>query len=123
MTDQIQELFQAGVLQRTSFPPESRYHGVALAQITRPDGTTLTYLRRRFVPPVEAHSLIREHLVSEGDRLDNIAAAELGDPEQFWRLCDANAVIRPTELTDVVGRRIRVTLPAGIPAIGGSSFA
>jgi hypothetical protein len=57
-----------------------------------------------------------EHTVTQGERLDNIAAQYLGDPEQFWRICDANAVLRPDELTDTTGRRIRITMPAGIPA-------
>ena len=48
-------------------------------------------------------------------RLDNLAAEYLGDPEQFWRICDANGVLRPDELTDTIGRRIRITLPDGIP--------
>ena len=50
-----------------------------------------------------------------GDRLDNITSAFLGDPEQFWRVADANGAMRPEELTERVGRRIRITLPEGIP--------
>jgi hypothetical protein len=58
---------------------------------------------------------LTEHTVNEGERLDNITALYLGDPEQFWRVCDANGVIRPEELTETVGRKIRITLPEGIP--------
>jgi hypothetical protein len=54
-------------------------------------------------------------VVFQGDRLDNIAALYLGDPEQFWRICDANAAMRPNELTETIGRRLRITLPEGIP--------
>ena len=53
--------------------------------------------------------------MTEGERLDHIAAKYLGDPEQFWRLCDANGAIRPNELLEPVGRRIRITLPENIP--------
>lgn len=119
MTDPIQELFRAGVLQRTAFPPNSRYNGIETAKLTRPDGKIVVYLRRRFIPPVAGYALIREHLVTERDRLDNIAAAEIGDPEQFWRICDANAVLRPSELVETVGSRIRITLPAGLPGTTG----
>ena len=42
--------------------------------------------------------LLAEHVVVRGDRLDLIAAAYLGDPTQFWRICDANPVIHPEEL-------------------------
>jgi hypothetical protein len=73
------------------------------------------FLRRRFVPPPERFALLQEHTVSQGDRLDNLAAQYLGDPEQFWRLCDANAAMHPEELTDTVGRTLRITLPEGIP--------
>jgi len=53
----------------------------------------------------------------EKDRLDNIAAHYLGDPEQFWRLADANNAMRPEELTEEVGRRLRVTHPEGMTGV------
>ena len=43
----------------------------------------------------------------------SIAAKYLGDPEQFWRICDANGAVRPDEL-EMVGRRLRITLPEGL---------
>jgi hypothetical protein len=99
-----------------AFPPTSRYATVPKAQWTAPDGGVIVYLRRRFLPPPERFALLQEHAVVEGDRLDNLTARYLGDPEQFWRLCDANNAMFPTELTDSVGRRLRITLPEGIPA-------
>ncbi|RPI88962.1 MAG: LysM domain-containing protein, partial [Planctomycetaceae bacterium] len=51
------------------------------------------------------------HLVTEGDRLDNITARYLGDPTQFWRVCDANLVLLPDELSDEPGESIRIALP------------
>jgi hypothetical protein len=97
------------------FAPTSRYHDVEVAQLALPDGRTIAYLRRRFVPPAESFALLREHTVRAGDRLDQVAAMHLGDPEQFWRVADANGAVAPEELTDVVGRRLRITLPAGVP--------
>jgi nucleoid-associated protein YgaU len=47
----------------------------------------------------------------QGDRLDNLAARYLGDPEQFWKICDANNVLRPDELTEEIGRVVRIALP------------
>jgi hypothetical protein len=38
----------------------------------------------------------------------------LGDPEQFWRICDANDVLRPAELTDTPGVSVRIALPHGV---------
>lgn len=97
------------------FPPNSRYHGLPTRTRTLPGGKTVTHLARRFVPPPERFSLLQEHVVVEDDRLDNLAARYLGDPELFWRLADANNAMRPQALTDEIGRRLRITLPEGIP--------
>lgn len=115
MTDPVQALFEAGVLNTSLFPPTSRYHAVPTAQLTTADGTVVTYLRRRFVPPEGAFATLREHQVVDGERLDALAARYLGDAEQFWRLCDANGAVRPNELVERAGRWIRITLPEGVP--------
>jgi hypothetical protein len=97
----------------SAFAASSRYHGVALAARSLPDRRTLVFVRRRFVPPSDRFTTLQEHVVVGGERLDLIAAKYLGDPEQFWRICDANGAIRPSEL-EVVGRRLRITLPEGL---------
>lgn len=97
------------------FPMNSRYQNVETAKLNRPDGSEVVYLKRRFVPQPERFALLQEHVVVEGDRLDNITARYLGDPEQFWRVCDANRAMRPDELTQEIGRRLKITLPEGIP--------
>jgi hypothetical protein len=97
------------------FSITSRYHGTPTATLETADGKEITYVRRRFVPPPERFALLLEHMVTEGERLDNITARYLGDAEQFWRVCDANGAIRPDELTETIGRRLRITLPEGIP--------
>lgn len=96
------------------FQPTSRYFSIETATYEARDGQLIGYLRRRFLPPLDRFTLIQEYLVTEGDRLDNVTAQYLGDPEQFWRVCDANPVQRPEELEEI-GRRIRITLPEGIP--------
>jgi hypothetical protein len=98
-----------------TFPPGSRYHDIEVATLELPDGRRIAYVRRRFVPPPASFALLREHVVRAGERLDNIAALHLGDPEQFWRIADANGAIAPERLTEDPGRRIRITLPAGVP--------
>lgn len=97
------------------FSLTSRYYSIATVTLETADGRKITFVRRRFVPPPERFELLLEHVVSEGERLDNITAEYLGDPEQFWRVCDANGALRPEELVEIVGRRIRITLPEGIP--------
>jgi nucleoid-associated protein YgaU len=117
MTDparQLQALLQGGEAAANPFPPQSRYHVVPTTTLIGPDGRTIVYLRRRFIPPPESFAAVQEHTVVQGDRLDNIAARYLGDPELFWRLCDANVAMRPTELTETLGRRILITLPEGM---------
>ena|SRR5258708_1971284 len=99
------------------FPPTSRYYNIETATVETRDGRTMIYLRRRFVPPPERFSLLQEYVVVQGDRLDNITARFVKDSEQFWRLCDANGAMRPDELTETIGRRLRITLPEGIPGM------
>lgn len=99
----------------TPFDPTSRYAAVETAEVTLPDGRTVRYVRRRFIAQPSRFETLTEHAVTQGDRIDNVAARYLGDPQQYWRICDANAAIRPGSLTEVPGRRIRITLPEGVP--------
>ena len=99
-------------------PVTSRYHGSETTTLETSDGTVVRYLRRRFVPPASRFALLQEHVVSEGERLDNLAAQYLGDPELFYRLCDANSAMDPWALTAEVGRRLRITMPEGLPGPG-----
>lgn len=115
MTDPLQTILQQANLKSTAFPPTSRYHGIETATMEIEDGEIIIYLKRRFVPQPARFSLLQEHTITEGDRLDNITNQYLGDPEQFWQICDANNVLHPDELTEKIGRRIRITLPEGIP--------
>jgi hypothetical protein len=110
----LQALLSGAGTQSSPFAPTSRYYGLEIARWTRPDGTEVPYVRRRFIPPPEAHALLQEHVVVQGERLDLLAARYLGDPEQFWRICDANAAIDPAGL-EVQGEILRITLPAGVP--------
>lgn len=115
MTDPLKAFLQAQALTTPAFAQDSRYHGLDIARWTRPDGTEVPYVRRRFVPPPENFGTLQEHRVVAGDRVDNLAARHLGDPQQYWQLCDANGAIRPNELTEAIGRALRITLPEGVP--------
>ena len=100
----------------TAFGPTSRYNGIEIAKIEL-DGETWSYVRRRFVPHPGTLAVVGEHSVLQSERLDHIAALYLGDPELFWRICDANRALRPEELTETIGRRLAITLPEGVPGI------
>jgi hypothetical protein len=94
----------------------SRYFTSETRTLTAPDGTRIVYLARRFVPDPSRFATLNIHVVEQSDRQDRIASQYLGDPEQFWRICDANAILHPLEMTAMIGRRLRITLPEGIPA-------
>ena len=115
MMDPLEAILQASALKHTLFPPTSRYHGLETKTLEKKDGLKVIYVKRRFVPQPERFELLQEHVVTESERLDNITAHYLSDPEQFWQLCDANRAMRPEELTEEIGRRLRITLPEGIP--------
>lgn len=97
------------------FEPNSRYfkHATAKLAVETEAGQTRTvrYLRRRFIPPPGTSTTLVEHTVLQGERLDNITARYLGDPVQFWRVCDANNVLHPDDLTDEAGEVIEIGLP------------
>jgi len=95
----------------------SRYYRIDRAEHVAADGRRLRYVRRRFLPADAPGAVLAEHVVTEGDRLDNVTARHLGDPEQFWRVADANLALRPEELTgaDRLGSRLRIPLPTGGP--------
>ncbi len=96
------------------FASTSRYAGLPTATFTvmGPDGTTheVTYVKRRLLPRLDDHTLLTEHTLAPGERLDHIAARYLGDPTQFWRLCDASGVIRPADL-EHTGQRLPIAMP------------
>ena len=114
----VQLLVTTG-LKTSPFGATSRYRGLELARMRLDDNAgnshVVAYVRRRFLPQPGVFALLHEHTVVEGDRLDNVTAAYLGDAEQFWRVADANAAMRPDALTETIGRRLRITLPEGIP--------
>lgn len=113
-TDPVQAMLAQTALQRTLFAATSRYFGIDTETLTTSDGKTIIYLKRRFVPSPDRFQLLQLHRVVQGERLDNIAAKFLGDPELFWRLADANGAMRPEDLVAKVGRTLRITLPQGI---------
>jgi hypothetical protein len=95
------------------FPRTSRYYNIEIAKLVTPDQREIVYLRRRFLPKSSTAVIIAEHSVEEGDRLDNVTAKYLGDPEQFWQVCDVNDAMKPDELTEEIGRRLKIAMPTG----------
>ena len=100
------------------FTSTSRYVNLPTSTHTLPDGRAVVYVQRRFLPRPSTLADLGGYLVRPADRIDLIAFRTLGDPEQFWRIADANGALKPEDLATPAGRRLRVTLPQGIP--GGS---
>ncbi|MET4700303.1 hypothetical protein ABIE65_003342 [Constrictibacter sp. MBR-5] len=90
----------------------SRYEGVPEAELATADGRTIRYKRIRFIPDTGGTTAgTVPYRVQPDDRPDLVAYKTAGDPELFWRLCDANRVMRPDELTDEPGSLIRIPAP------------
>lgn len=111
--DPVQAMLAQAQLKNTLFGSTSRYYGIDIESIVQ-DGRLVAYIKRRFVPQASRFQLLQEHTVTQGERLDNIAAQNLGDPTLFWRLCDANNAMRPGELTETIGRKLRITMPENV---------
>jgi hypothetical protein len=92
------------------FDSTSRYASIEDATIELPDGRTATYKRRRFLPHARELQPLGEETVQPGDRIDLVANRTIGDPEQFWRVCDANDAVDPEALIEP-GRRLTISGP------------
>jgi hypothetical protein len=111
--DPVQAMLAQTSLKTTLFASTSRYYGIDVQTIVQ-DGVPVAYIKRRFVPQPGRFQTVQEHSVIQGERLDNIAAQYLGDATLFWRLCDANNAMRPNELTETVGRKLKITMPENV---------
>lgn len=120
MPDPLQALLAAGAVPTASLPPTSRYHDTGVTVYTRPAGpgqepVAVPCFRRRLCPLPERFAALYAYTTVEGDRRDLVAARELGDPELWWRLADANGVLDPARMTGPPGRVLRITLPESVP--------
>ena len=85
----------------------SRYASVSDAVYVDERGREIPYKRLRLLPSPPVH---QAHVVGQGQRLDTIAFQYYRDPEQFWRIADANTTLDPEALTQIVGRRLGIPL-------------
>ena len=94
--------------------PDSRYYELETTTIQTSDGVGRTYKKRRFLPGMGAREVSTEITVTQGERLDLIAARVFGNAEQFWHLCDANLAMNPFDLMNKIGTKLKVALPQGV---------
>jgi hypothetical protein len=71
------------------FLDNSRYAKQPTADVTTPDGRTVTALTLRTLPAVSGNP----HTVLDQDRLDLLANDTYGDPTKFWHVADANTAL------------------------------
>lgn len=88
----------------------SRYEAVPDALHVTADGREQPYKRLRLLPSPPS---LQRHTVARGERLDHIAFRYFRDPEQFWRVCDANAAMLPRALTAEPGRVLHIPFAQG----------
>ncbi|WP_299193944.1 hypothetical protein [uncultured Erythrobacter sp.] len=92
------------------FDPKSRYANLPNRTYTREDGSEDIYKSRRILPVADSSQGAVapgfELVVSPDQRLDTIAANELGDPLAYWHVADANCAMNPFALT-LPGTRLR----------------
>src|SRR5262245_2044679 len=100
MTSPVDAFVAGGGTSGAPTAQNSRYYGLATATFTQKDGTVVRYLQRRIIPQPEQFAPLRRYVTVEGDRIDNIANAQLGDPLLYWIVCDANAAMDPDALTE-----------------------
>jgi hypothetical protein len=85
----------------------SRYLTVPDAVHVDRSGREIVY---KLLRPIPRPLVQQGHTVALGERLDRIAFQHYGDPEQYWRIADANLALHPEELTDEVGRVLGIAL-------------
>ena len=103
-----------------AFPPNSRYFNMPLRTRTAADGTMETFVGRRIIPALERFRALDRHRTTGNDRIDSVAAVSYGDPELYWRICDANGDAEPADGTKPTGRLLVIPLPLEIADDGNT---
>lgn len=93
------------------FEETSRYYPLETVQHITQDGRKIAYKRRRFLPQGAKMPLLLEVQVTRDDRLDLVTAQTLGEPEQFWQVCDANNAMNPADLLAEPIQMLRIPVP------------
>ncbi|HEY3386479.1 MAG TPA: hypothetical protein VGK46_08220 [Saprospiraceae bacterium] len=117
MKDAMQAFLEAARAPKHNLPSTSRYYSVGTAHINGLDGEPILYLKRRFIPSPDYYLRQQTHQVKEGERLDNITAHYINDPEKFWQIADANSAMKPEELTEESGKILHIPQGFGITGI------
>jgi hypothetical protein len=93
------------------FPPNSRYRNLPLVKRIAADGTEETFVARRIIPAMERYRALDRRRTDGASRIDDVSDDAYGDPEQYWRICDANGDAQPALATLPEGRLLVIPLP------------
>lgn len=98
----------------TPYKPNSRYASTPMLTYPAPDGRDIAYGARRLLPRPEQFKPLAVYRHDRDRRIDDIANAYYGDPEQYWRICDANLVFWPPDAVDIADAKLVIPLPLEI---------
>lgn len=102
------------------FPPNSRYYLVPERWRIAADGTEERFLARRIIPEQARYQVLDRYRPQIGERIEQVASAVFGDPEQYWKLCDANGSEEPAGATSPEGRLLIVPMPIEMSGDGNA---
>jgi hypothetical protein len=111
----LQQLFAAGAIPQQRFDRDSRYYGLPVLATLDARGERVQYVSRRFLRDPLTLAVIQRYRVQQGDRVDVLAAALIGNPLSYWQICDANCALDPDDVTAKPGSFISITMPSGAP--------
>jgi nucleoid-associated protein YgaU len=83
----------------------SRYERIGELELEDAHGRLVRCKRPRYIPETLGRLT---HVVAEHDRLDLLGDRYLGDPERYWRICDANRTLWPPDLLAEPGTTIQI---------------
>ena len=118
MADPLQELLAAGAVPTTSLPADEPLRRGVAVDAWDPGAGEPRRCRSCAGGSARARTASRCSTRCGSSRATAATCsrrATSATPELWWRLADANGVVDPRELTDAVGRRLRVTLARGRP--------
>lgn len=90
------------------FSRGSRYEVVATATWVDATGREIVY---KLLRPIPEEPVQQVHLTAAAERSDQVGFRYFGDPEQFWRICDANTVLQSESMLVPPGRRLLIPRP------------
>jgi len=87
------------------FDLDSRYSKLTPLTVPGPNGTPVQIVPIRFI--AAANPVIARR-IRQGDRPDLLAYEFYKEPQLFWRIADANEVMRPSEMVSNLGGLIGI---------------